>query len=82
MSVDKREDERGRIYHEAPKRDEKADEKNKKHSEDESAKKSVEKEEANRNRDTKETRRDYSSPVPEDDDSWGAIPAFLRRHKK
>lgn len=25
---------------------------------------------------------DHSTPAPEDDEAWGAIPSFLRRHKK
>ncbi len=27
-------------------------------------------------------KREESTPAPEDDEAWGAIPAFLRRHKK
>ena len=27
-------------------------------------------------------KRETIPPAPEDDETWGAIPAFLRRHKK
>ena len=27
-------------------------------------------------------RDDLTTPAPEDDEAWGAIPSFLRRHKK
>jgi len=82
MSIDKREDDRGRIYHEAPKRDEKPDEKGKKHGEEEGQKKPAEKEEPIVTAVPHKREDTTPPPVPEDDDSWGAIPAFLRRHKK
>jgi len=82
MPVEKREEERGRIFHEILKRDEKK--------EDEEAKPEVKKE--------KEVvapvierepivtamphKREDVLPAPEDEEAWGAIPAFLRRHKK
>lgn len=80
MPVDRREEERGRIYHEILKRDEKqTDEKGKKRAA-ESPAISVEKEDPIVTA-TPHKREEIAS-VPEDDDSWGAIPAFLRRHKK
>ncbi|MEK7144702.1 MAG: cell division protein FtsZ [Patescibacteria group bacterium] len=81
VSADKRDEERGRIYHEVLKRDEKTEEKGKKHNEEEQ-KKPAEKEEPIVTA-TPHKREDTTPPpVPEDDESWGAIPAFLRRHKK
>lgn len=78
MSSEKREEERGRIYHEVLKRDEKDEEKNQ------------EKRDAKKEAPVKEEpivtavphKREAPPAVPEDDEVWGAIPAFLRRHKK
>ena len=75
VPAEKREEERGRIYHEILKRDEKSGSK-------------PEKAEATAKEDepivtaTPHKREDIPSAVPEDDETWGAIPAFLRRHKK
>ena len=75
---EKREEEHGRIYHEILKREEKSEVKGEKK---EVKVEKVEKEEpivtaAPHKRET------VLAPVPEDDETWGAIPSFLRRHKK
>ena len=77
--MEKREEERGRIYHEILKRDERADGE-------------LEKVDAQKNSKKQEKeepivtatphKRENTPPAPEDDETWGAIPAFLRRHKK
>jgi cell division protein FtsZ len=84
MPVEKHEEERGRIYHEILKREEKK----------ESAKSETGKNEPILSEtillEAKDEpivtalphKREESPIVPEDDESWGAIPAFLRRHKK
>src|SRR3989344_1536569 len=74
IPTEKREEERGRIYHEILKREEK----------------SVEIKPEKVESTTKEEpivtatphKREETPPAPEDDETWGAIPAFLRRHKK
>ncbi len=87
MAPERREEERGRIYHEILKRDEKKDEPEKtKSAKEEKEEKAeplapLEKEEPivtamPRKRD------ETATPLPEDDEAWGAIPSFLRRHKK
>ncbi len=74
-------EERGRIYHEILKRDEKpAEDKGKKISAEEKAPVSTEKEEPIVT--AVPHKREHTPPAPEDDETWGAIPAFLRRHKK
>ena len=75
MPMEKREEERGRIYHEILKREEKSEGKNEKGVLVESAK------EEPIVTATPHKREDTPS-APEDDETWGAIPAFLRRHKK
>ncbi len=83
MPSERREEERGRIYHEVLRREENVGDKNKE-------KKLEIKEEAPATKIEKEEpivtaiphKREEVPIVPEDDDSWGAIPAFLRRHKK
>jgi cell division protein FtsZ len=83
IPAEKREEERGRIYHEVLKRDDThADEKS-------TDKRSTKKEEASVPVEKEEPivtampqKREDAPTVPEDDESWGAIPAFLRRHKK
>jgi len=84
MPAEKRDEERGRIYHEILKRDEKPeDEKGKgKHVAEGAVQKTppVEKEEPMVT--ALPHKRDEVAPAPEDDEAWGAIPAFLRRHKK
>ena len=78
LSAEKRDEERGRIYHETLKRDEKEGEQEK-----------VESPKSSKKQDREEPlvtavphKREEAPAVPEDDETWGAIPAFLRRHKK
>jgi cell division protein FtsZ len=73
MPADKREEERGRIYHDVLKQEDKPDHKEKKVE-------PVVKEEPIVTATPR--KREEMVPVPEDDETWGAIPAFLRRHKK
>ncbi|TSC70864.1 MAG: cell division protein FtsZ [Parcubacteria group bacterium Gr01-1014_49] len=79
VPTEKREEERGRIYHDILKRDE--------------PEIKVEKTDAHKSESSKEAKeepivtatpqkRESATPAPEDDEAWGAIPAFLRRHKK
>jgi cell division protein FtsZ len=83
MPSEKRDEERGRIYHEILKREEKGEEpKGKKHAaEEEAPAVKAEKEEPIVTA-TPHKREETVTPAPEDDEAWGAIPAFLRRHKK
>ena len=83
LPLDRREEERGRIYHDvlsaksAPqsgKREEKIKDK------EEVPIVKIEKEEPIVT--ATPHKREEAPVVPEDDESWGAIPAFLRRHKK
>lgn len=89
MPIEGRTEEHGRIYHEILKRDEKRpDEKT--HGKHESKKEEasiliekitpVEKEEPVVT--AVPHKREEVLVAPEDDEAWGAIPAFLRRHKK
>lgn len=98
MPVERREEEQGRIYHDMLRREEKEKEREKpliidepkeapvreiKHK-PESKKEApliIEKEMPIVTA-TPQKREDTSLPLPEDDEAWGAIPAFLRRHKK
>jgi cell division protein FtsZ len=79
MPAQRQEEERGRIYHEILKRDPKEMKKDK-----EEEKKEepiiIEKEEPIVT--AQPQKRDEVPPAPEDDEAWGAIPSFLRRHKK
>ena len=80
MPAERREEERGRIYHEVLKRDvkkeeEKIDEKT------EEPVLIIEKEESIVTA-VPHKRDELTTPAPEDDEAWGAIPSFLRRHKK
>ena len=75
MPMEKREEERGRIYHEILKREEKPEGKIEKSAPAESTK------EEPIVTATPHKREDTPS-APEDDETWGAIPAFFRRHKK
>ena len=87
MAPERREEERNRIYHEILKRDDKKEEEVKpKEKKDE---KKAEKEEPIVSFEKEEPivtalphKRDEVTPAPEDDEAWGAIPSFLRRHKK
>ncbi|MCX6786581.1 MAG: cell division protein FtsZ [Candidatus Kaiserbacteria bacterium] len=84
LPAEKHEEERGRIYHEILKRDEKSEP-------EKSAK--VKNQELNPEGTVMSQKdepivtalphkREEAPVVPEDDEAWGAIPAFLRRHKK
>jgi cell division protein FtsZ len=82
LPVEKREEERGRIYHEILKRDIKGDP-------EKSEEKDDMKEDLVISSKSEEPivtaishKRDEVIPAPEDDEAWGAIPSFLRRHKK
>jgi len=74
LPTEKREEERGRIYHEILKREEKVEKEEKRDM------KEIKKEEPIVT--AQPHKREPVPSVPEDDESWGAIPAFLRRHKK
>ncbi len=82
MPAERRDEERGRIYHEILKREEKPEEEKAKgkHAAEESPAPAVEKEEPIVT--ATPHKREEVAPAPEDDEAWGAIPAFLRRHKK
>ena len=73
--LERREEERGRIYHDVLKRDEKKEEKKE-------APMSIEKEEPIVTASPQKRDEPLPEPPAEDDETWGAIPAFLRRHKK
>lgn len=81
LPAEKREEERGRIYHDILNREEK------KTKEDEVKEKFDIKKDMPVMDDgpivtAMPHRREEPTVVPEDDEAWGAIPAFLRRHKK
>ena len=89
MSMPDREEERGRIYHEILKRDEKKDEKKKEEESKPAEPVEIpkEKEEPIVTAMPKKREEQAAAAAPavaqgEDDEAWGAIPAFLRRHKK
>ncbi len=85
IPTERRDEERGRIYHEILKREE-----------PETKLEKIEKPEKTefvKSEPIKEAKeepivtatpqkREAVTPAPEDDEAWGAIPAFLRRHKK
>lgn len=73
MPAEKREEDRGRIYHEIMKREDKTEIK------DEQIKPTSKEEPIVT---ATPHKREETPVVPEDDETWGAIPAFLRRHKK
>ncbi len=77
IPTEQREDERGRIYHEILKREEKQEPKPEKIAPDI---KEVKEEPIVTA--TPQKREETETPAVEDDEAWGAIPAFLRRHKK
>ena len=77
LPVREREEERGRIYHEVLKREDKETEKAAKGEREAPIK--VEKEEPIV---TALPHKRVEAPAVPEDESWGAIPAFLRRHKK
>ena len=85
MEPQEREEERGRIYHEILKREDKKEE-TKADDKAETAKPvpPVEKEEpiVTASPKRREDAAPVTPPAAEEDEAWGAIPAFLRRHKK
>ncbi|PIR83351.1 cell division protein FtsZ [Candidatus Kaiserbacteria bacterium CG10_big_fil_rev_8_21_14_0_10_56_12] len=85
MPAEKREEERGHIYNEILKRDEKPAQAD----ETKDSKKDMKKESAAApaERDmpivtATPHKREDAVPASDDEEAWGAIPAFLRRHKK
>lgn len=87
MPVERHEEERGRIYHEILKREEKKEEEKledmpKKIDMILSGSLIEEKEDDEPIVTALPHKREETPIVPEDDKAWGAIPAFLRRHKK
>ncbi len=85
LPAEGRTEERGRIYHEILKSDEKQEgEKNESKRESKKSEPllSVEKEKEEPLVTATPQKREETPVIPEDDEAWGAIPAFLRRHKK
>lgn len=88
LPTERQGEERGRIYHDVLKREEKQEgmkheevkSGKSKHAEEETPVHHVEKEEPIVT--AMPQKRESAAPIPEDDEAWGAIPAFLRRHKK
>jgi cell division protein FtsZ len=88
MTSDRREEERGRIYHEILKREAKEVKEEKVETKEE-VKEPKKEEKPTLVLEREEPvvtampqKRDELIPAPEDDEAWGAIPTFLRRHKK
>jgi cell division protein FtsZ len=79
--VEKREETGGRIYHDVLRREEKVEIKDKEKKADEPVVMKTEESEPVVTA-LPLKRETTAPPVPEDDETWGAIPAFLRRHKK
>lgn len=90
MPTERREEQRGHIYNEILKRDEKPAEPEANKEKKDSGGKSDLKKDASTTTIEREMpivtavphKREDSLPAPEDEEAWGAIPAFLRRHKK
>ena len=94
LAPERREEERGRIYHEILRREPKEEERPKEKPAEKMEKHEEKKEEKPEPpvlRLEKEEpivtalphkRDEIAAPSPEDDEAWGAIPSFLRRHKK
>jgi len=80
LPLERREEERGRIYHEILKRDVKVEEEKVEEKKEEPVVASHEKEEPIVT--AVPHVREEIAIAPEDDEAWGAIPSFLRRHKK
>lgn len=84
MPTERRDEERGRIYHEILKREEKQEEEKPakgKHTEEPPII-TLKEEPVVTAQPHKREESVESISVPEEDEAWGAIPAFLRRHKK
>ncbi len=87
MTAERRDEERGRIYHEVLKREAKIEEKPVERRE---MKDVITREESAPTSEKEEPivtavphkRDDLTPPAAEEDEAWGAIPTFLRRHKK
>ena len=89
LPTERREEERGRIYHEILKRETKKEEEKVEEKIIPAVLEKVEKKEPLPSTEKEEPivtalpqKRDEVTPAPEDDEAWGAIPSFLRRHKK
>lgn len=83
LPVEKREEERGHIYNEVLKREEKKEiEKPEPKKKEVIVDDSVLEEKEEPLVTALPHKREATPIVPEDDEAWGAIPAFLRRHKK
>lgn len=82
MQPEERQEERGRIYHEILRREETPLAVMKKAEEPVPPVLEVKKEREEPVVTAKPQRAEDLPPAPEDDEAWGAIPAFLRRHKK
>lgn len=88
LPAERQGEERGRIYHDVLKREEKPE--SAKQEEPKSKGKHAEEETPVHAHAEKEEpivtatpqKRENAAAIPEDDEAWGAIPAFLRRHKK
>ncbi len=83
LPTERREEERGRIYHEVLKREESKEKKEEVKTDKAEKVEKVEKEEPIVT--AQPHKHDIPAPVPpaiEEEEAWGAIPAFLRRHKK
>lgn len=76
IPTERRDEERGRIYHEILKREE--PEMKMEFAKSEPVKEVKEEPIVT----ATPQKREAVTPAPEDDEAWGAIPAFLRRHKK
>ena len=89
MAPERREEERGRIYHDVLKREVAPKDEEVKFEERREVKIAPKKDEPVIIIEKEEPivtalphARDAVAPAPEDDEAWGAIPSFLRRHKK
>lgn len=82
LPADRREEEHGRIYHEILKRDEKQEEEKGKNKRETKGETSAPVEKEGPIVTATPHKREDVPPAPEDDEAWGAIPSFLRRHKK
>ncbi len=80
VPTERHEEERGRIYHEILKREVPEIKKEKDESVHTDSGKNIRREEPIVT--ATPQKREETPPAPEDDDAWGAIPEFLRRHKK
>ncbi len=82
LPIERREEERGRIYHEILKRDVKKEEEKVEEKKEEKIESLVGGGKEEPIVTAVPHKRDEITPAPEDDEAWGAIPSFLRRHKK